>query len=148
MEEERAAMAQYPFVMEPMEFGREQEELIRRPVRLRENLAIFRPGKYRCFGNCDSLLGRTNIDQDGNVFTCCINAYMSTGNIFEQTDEEMYNTPVHQKLRQMFYDGEIPLYCDTCTYVMNRTLALADLWPADGGPEAGMDAAGRPCGAC
>ncbi len=148
MEEERAAAAKLPFVMEPMEFGRQHEEMIRRPVRLRENLAIFRPGSYQCFGNCDSLLGRTNIDQDGNVFTCCINAYMSTGNLFEQTDEEMYNTPVHQLLRQKFYDGIVPLYCENCTYVMNRTLALADLWKTGGSGQAPAQAPGQPCGLC
>ena len=39
-------------------------------------------------------------------------------------DRVFYNAPALVKMRENFYQGKVPTYCDECSYVMNHTLAL------------------------
>ena len=93
--------------------------------------ALFAPGDYQATGQCDSLLGRTNLDLDGNVYACCMNTLCKTGNLFEMTDDTFYNAPALVLMRKMFYEGRVPCYCNHCSYVMNRTLSLAHIAKRD-----------------
>ncbi len=126
LKEEQLQMNSYPFVMQPLDFNI-HENLIRSGHVLLPDDSELAAGKYCCEGMCDSLLGRTNIDLSGNVYTCCINVLKQTGNLLEQDDTEFYNSPALIKMRDMFYKGEIPEYCSNCSYVMNRTLAFAQV---------------------
>ena len=61
------------------------------------------------------------------MYACCMNTLQKVGNLFEMDDSEFYNAPALIRMREQFYRGEVPAYCDQCSYVMNHTLALADV---------------------
>ncbi|MCD7866374.1 MAG: radical SAM protein [Clostridiales bacterium] len=126
-QQERIRAGQLPFQAEPLFVPKEQRRMVYNAVPLSADDPELRPGIYTCDGMCDSLLGRTNIDLQGNIYVCCMNTMKKTGNLFELADDELYNTPAQVKMREMFYAGEVPAYCDRCSYVMNRTLALASV---------------------
>lgn len=127
MEEERQRAAALPFCMTPLYCAEEQKQMIHNAVLLYGTESSLEPGKYSCSGMCDSLLGRTNLDLEGNVYACCMNTLQKVGNLFEMTDREFYNAPPLVKMRKCFYRGAIPVYCDSCSYVMNHTLAFGDI---------------------
>lgn len=101
---------------------------IRESDYLKNDSSLLREGKYRCSGICESLIGRTNIDLDGNVFVCCMNTLKKLGNLYETNYEDILNLTTLCKMRKTFYNDIVPKFCNTCSYVMNRTLAFADIW--------------------
>ena len=127
MEEEKKRADALPFQMGPLFCAEDQKMMIHNAVLLSSDDASLVPGKYECTGMCDSLLGRTNLDLEGNVYACCMNTLQKVGNLFEMDDSEFYNAPALIRMREQFYRGEVPAYCDQCSYVMNHTLALADV---------------------
>ena len=56
-----------------------------------------------------------------------MNTLQKVGNLFEMNDRVFYNAPALVKMRENFYQGKVPTYCDECSYVMNHTLALAQV---------------------
>ena len=131
LEEERRAAAALPFRIPPLECREEQKVMTHSAVWIGAEDPLLLPGTYACCGMCDSLLGRTNLDLCGNVYACCMNTLQKTGNLFEMEDGEFYNAPALVKMREQFYRGEIPRYCDECSYVMNHTLVFADVEKRD-----------------
>lgn len=127
MEAERRQADALPFQMEPLFCAEDQKMMIHNAVLLDRQDESLAPGNYVCNGMCDSLLGRTNLDLEGNVYACCMNTLQKVGNLFEMDDREFYNAPALVKMREQFYQGKVPAYCDQCSYVMNHTLALADV---------------------
>ncbi|MGN1417981.1 MAG: radical SAM/SPASM domain-containing protein [Acutalibacteraceae bacterium] len=127
VEEEKKRAAALPFRMQPLFCAEDQKMMIHNAVLLHHDDASLAPGTYGCSGMCDSLLGRTNLDLKGNVYACCMNTLKKVGNLFEMNDREFYNAPALVKMRELFYQGEVPAYCNACSYVMNHTLALADI---------------------
>lgn len=127
MEEEKKRAEALPFQMEPLFCAENQKMMIHNAVLLDSNDTSMTPGKYTCMGMCDSLLGRTNLDLEGNIYACCMNTLQKVGNIFEMNDREFCNAPALVKMRENFYQGKVPTYCDECSYVMNHTLALAEV---------------------
>lgn len=127
MEEEKKRADALPFRMEPLFCVEDQKMMIHNAVLLDRKDISLTPGKYTCTGMCDSLLGRTNLDLEGNVYACCMNTLQKVGNLFEMNDREFYNAPALVKMRESFYQGKVPAYCDQCSYVMNHTLALAEV---------------------
>lgn len=116
-----------PFRMEPLLRVGDQTMMPADAELIGVDEPSLEPGAYGCLGMCDSLIGRTNLDLYGNVYACCMNTRQRVGNLFEQTDSEFYNAPALVKLREQFFSGTVPHYCDRCSYVMNRTLELADI---------------------
>lgn len=72
-----------PFRMEPLFCVEDQKMMIHNAVLLDRKDISLTPGKYTCTGMCDSLLGRTNLDLEGNVYACCMNTLQKVGNLLK-----------------------------------------------------------------
>lgn len=78
--------------------------------------------RVRCSGICDWCMERTYIDLHGNVFVCCINNRYSLGNIVETDFESVWNCSEMQRIRQSFFDGKLPDFCEGCHFILNQSL--------------------------
>ncbi len=78
---------------------------------------------YFCRGICDYLLEKPYVDHNGDVFLCCINPAYRMGNVIRDGGlETIWNSDNYKKIREVFYNGEIPNCCMNCQFIINRTL--------------------------
>ena len=83
-----------------------------------ENFVI--PGDYLCDGICDFVLERPYINANGDVFLCCTNWMHIIGNIYRDGGfDAIWNGKIMRKIRSLFYEGKLPLYCTGCIFVRN-----------------------------
>ncbi len=54
------------------------------------------------------------IDEKGNVTPCCFNRKDIFGNIFQENIENIWHSPVAQKLRKLFYNNQFSDNCSIC----------------------------------
>lgn len=76
---------------------------------------------------CSELFRRINILNDGTVNNCVcrdLNATMKIGNIKEQTIEQIWKGEPLKKLRQDWFNGEVPKTCQGC----QRYLPVSDYY--------------------
>ncbi len=90
-----------------------------------ENLSdcLWEEQLYPCQGICEWCIEKAFIDLRGNVCVCCINASYRVGNLFESHDFlSLWNGPLYQKIRGLFYQGQLPGFCDNCQFILNHSL--------------------------
>lgn len=75
-----------------------------------------------CDGICDWCVERAYIDLNGNMFVCCINNRYTLGNIVESSFKDIWNGAQMQRIRQSFFDGKLPDFCEGCHFILNQTL--------------------------
>lgn len=84
-----------------------------------ENFAV--PGRYHCTGICKMAAEHPFIDIQGNVFLCCTSWMHSVGNIYEDGGFwGVWNGPVMQRIRELFYAGNLPKYCEGCVFLRDE----------------------------
>lgn len=73
------------------------------------------PSKVRCAGVCDWLLTNCYADQYGNVSMCCRNTIYRAGTITKEGEfQDVWNSSLMRKTREIFYSGYIPESCLGC----------------------------------
>ncbi len=82
--------------------------------------------KIRCHGICDWLLQKTYVDIKGNVYVCCINSSYYVGNLCSESFQDIWNSPLMQKIRSSFYHGELPDFCSNCQFILNHSLEFLE----------------------
>ncbi len=83
----------------------------------------FSTGALECRGICEWVLEQPYIDLHGNVYVCGMTPNYRIGNIYEASDfMDIWNSSVMQRIRQMFYDGRLPVFCNNCQCIVNQTL--------------------------
>ena len=75
-------------------------------------------------GFCYQLATYARIVPNGNVYPCCRGSedFLTMGNIFEQSFDEIWNGPAYQQLRAEFLTGELREGCRRCTLSGQGTL--------------------------
>ena len=69
----------------------------------------------RCTGVCDWLLANCYTDQYGHVSMCCRNSMYRAGTVEKEGDfHSVWNSPLMQKTREIFYSGYLPESCLKC----------------------------------
>ena len=95
-----------------------------------DNFAIS--GKYHVDGLCRLAASRPFIDRKGNVFLCCNSWMHIIGNIYRDGGfEKVWNGPVMMKIREMFYTGRLPRYCEGCIFLRDEMYAGVRVTDAD-----------------
>lgn len=73
------------------------------------------PTKVTCSGICDWLLTNCYTDQHGNVSMCCRNFIYRAGTVEKEGEFiKVWNSPLMQKTRAIFYAGYLPESCLQC----------------------------------
>lgn len=89
---------------------------------------IWEDHLFNCQGICEWCIEKPYIDLAGNVFVCCINASYRVGNVFEYDSFiDLWNNPTYQKIRQLFYSGKLPGFCDNCQFILNHSLSRLEV---------------------
>ncbi len=71
--------------------------------------------KVKCSGICDWLLTNCYTDQHGNVSMCCRNSIYRAGTVEKEGEfQEVWNSLLMQKTREIFYSGYLPEACLKC----------------------------------
>ncbi|MCI9531519.1 MAG: radical SAM protein [Lachnospiraceae bacterium] len=82
------------------------------------------PSQYRCSGICRMAVERPFVEVNGNMFLCCANWMHSLGNICRDGGFlKVWNGPVMQEIRRMFYEGWLPKYCVGCIFLRDEMLS-------------------------
>ena len=82
------------------------------------------PSQYQCSGICRMAVERPFVDVKGNLFLCCTNWMHYIGNICEDGGfEKVWNGEVMQKIRRIFYEGQLPKYCVGCIFLRDEMLS-------------------------
>lgn len=78
-------------------------------------------GSYETDGTCQMAFDQPFIDLDGNVCVCCISSTVRTGNLREEEGgfQKVWNSEAMQRLRQSFYDGQLPRICQGCQFLLS-----------------------------
>ena len=73
------------------------------------------PSRVKCSGVCDWLLTNCYTDQHGNVSMCCRNFIYRAGTVEKEGEfTKVWNSPLMQKSREVFYSGYLPESCLKC----------------------------------
>ncbi len=97
---------------------------VRVNVRPLENRALkeiaakdLNPKKWKPFSFCNRLFEQAYILYNGDVVLCCVDWERTTilGNLWEQSLEEIWNSPQYQEIRRRYLAGELKgLLCQRC----------------------------------
>lgn len=110
------------------------ESVVGAEYRLIENLSecYWDDNLYECEGICEWCIERPYIDLKGNVFVCCINASYRIGNIFDYDSFlDLWNNATYKKIRNLFYSGNLPGFCNNCQFILNGSLNKLQVPPVD-----------------
>lgn len=78
---------------------------------------------YDCIGICDWCISSPYIDLRGNVYVCCINSIFRIGNVHDyESFMDLWNHETYKKIRNLFYSGKLPAFCNNCHFIRNGTL--------------------------
>lgn len=78
---------------------------------------------FECEGICEWCIEKPYIDLNGDVFVCCINSSYKVGNIFQNDSfMDIWNNETYQRIRELFYEGRLPGFCDNCQFILNGSL--------------------------
>lgn len=76
------------------------------------------PTPVKCAGVCDWVLKNCYTDLHGNISMCCRNMIYRAGNVAQKGDfQSVWNAPLLQKTREIFYSGYLPEACLQCGMV-------------------------------
>ena len=93
--------------------------------RIVENLSdcYWQDNLFECEGICEWCIEKPYIDLNGDVFVCCINSSYKVGNIFKSDSfMDIWNNETYQRIRELFYEGRLPGFCDNCQFILNGSL--------------------------
>lgn len=87
------------------------------------SLSDIKPTTYQCSGLCDWLAEYAYFDLKGNLAACCSKYYITMGNIADYGSfNELWNSPQYKAMRKCFFSGQIPVLCQGCRYIVDKTL--------------------------
>lgn len=78
---------------------------------------IARYSERKKWANCTWAWGSMYIHSNGNISPCCDSDYVSMGNIFSATADNIWNNEKYIDFRKDLIEGRIPSPCKGCQYL-------------------------------
>jgi len=85
-----------------------------------------RESGLRCRGICNYLTDEPYIDLRGDVYPCPAGR-QKVGNVYAEDILSIWDNANYQGLRELFYTGKLPMYCEDCLYLRNHYLGDVEI---------------------
>ncbi len=109
------------------QFSQNPNQMSKYNSSLLESLTTDFPEFTSLEGVCDWVVEKSYIDINGNVFPCCTGYPQHgdpLGNVFDSDFSEIWRGEAYQKMRSMFYAGQIPCGCNGCCFIRSGSLPM------------------------
>jgi len=91
-------------------------------------LSDIKSSSYKCSGLCDWLSEYAYFDLNGNLAVCCSKYYITMGNISDyESFNALWNSPQYRAMREYFFDGQLPIMCQGCRYIVDKSLKNVEI---------------------